>query len=206
MCHYLHGVVSSMLLWLHVRLDGGWLFDQSSQCFMRGKVHFRCAHPNACGWGLECRLGNKEPLGNLMLTDPLNRFPQSLLSHKEQCHVAKSSPCDLLFVCFSWHARSFSCRCQATQTSRRTHRPVQHLRNRTLLTHFLFPRCLFVSMFCPNQLIKVNSQPLFLTLWVWHNHFQTRHGHAMMQNRPARFMPMWFQIKRLSEFILVTDR
>lgn len=129
-------------------------------------------------WNADLETGNH--LG-IMLTDPLNRFPQSLLSHKEQCHVAKSSPCDLLFVCFSWHARRFSCRCQATQTSRRTHRPVQHLRNKTLLTHFLCPRCLFVSMYCTNQLIKVNSQPLFLTLW--HNHFQTRHCHAMMQNR-----------------------
>ncbi len=53
--------------------------------FMSGKVH-------ACSWGL----GNTGPFGS--------RFPQSLLSHKEQCHVAKfksmrSAFCLLFLAC-----------------------------------------------------------------------------------------------------------
>ncbi|KAI2653875.1 hypothetical protein H4Q32_014237 [Labeo rohita] len=148
--------------------------------FMSGKVHFSAvAHLPAHAaevWNADLETPDHS---GIMLTDPLSRFPQSLLSHKEQCQVAKFKSMRSAFCLLFLACRWFSFRRQATQTSSCTH----HLQNRTLLTHFFCPRCLFVSVYCPNQLIKVNSQPLFRTLW--HNHFQTLRCHAMMQNRPA---------------------
>lgn len=73
--------------------------------FMRGKVHFSAvAHlPTHVAEVWNADLETRKHLG-IMLTDPLNRFPQSLLSHKEQCHVAKfksmrSAFCLLFLAC-----------------------------------------------------------------------------------------------------------
>lgn len=96
-------------------LDGGVLKNDCSTTtpsgaavfpvFMRGKVHFSTvAHlPTHVAEVWNADLETRKHLG-IMLTDPLNRFPQSLLSHKEQCHVAKfksmrSAFCLLFLAC-----------------------------------------------------------------------------------------------------------
>ncbi len=59
-----------------------------------------------CLWAVKCthaaEVLETPDLSGIMLTDPLSRFPQSLLSHKEQCHVAKfmrSAFCLLFLAC-----------------------------------------------------------------------------------------------------------
>lgn len=73
--------------------------------FMSGKVHFSAvAHlPMHVAEVWNADLETPDHSG-IMLTDPLSRFPQSLLSHKEQCHVAKfksmrSAFCLLFLAC-----------------------------------------------------------------------------------------------------------
>ncbi len=149
-----------------VLLQRSCVYKQQAVCWCRSKHDFALSPPPVvqqsfqCLWAVKCTHAAevwKHRTSGIMLTDPLSRFPQSLLSHKEQCHVAKfmrSAFCLLFLAC-----QKVLFRRQAAQTSLRSHRPV-HLQNRTLLTHWLCPRCLFVSAYCPNQLIKVNSQPV----------------------------------------------
>ncbi len=153
-----------------------------------------------CLWAVKCThaaevLETPDHSG-IMLTDPLSRFPQSLLSHKEQCHVEKfksmrSAFC-LLFL---------ACQKVLLQTPSRT--------NLFALTQTRPsakqdpPNTLALSTLLYQRTVQTSSSRWTASLW--HNHFQT--AMPWCKTGPLDPCPLhctWFHIRTSAEFISVT--
>ncbi len=153
-----------------------------------------------CLWAVKCTHATEvletPDHSGIMLTDPLSRFPQSLLSHKEQCHVEKfksmrSAFC-LLFL---------ACQKVLLQTPSRT--------NLFALTQTRPsakqdpPDTLVLSTWLYQRTVQTSSSRWTASLW--HNHFQT--AMPWCKTGPLDPCPLhctWFHIRTSAEFISVT--